>query len=292
MDMQLESLQQVFANALGDPAQDRALVMQLKRLAPAFDQVSAAIDENRPRKPRASLAADYDDTLRERIGLYRGNVRSHWRAALANAYPVLQALVGDAYFDALSVAYVRAHPSQSGDLNRLGEALPVFIGEYEQDARFRYFADVARLEWALHIACFAADVTVFTPQQWLDLDDERLLDAQLAVHPACAAIASDYAIADVWHAHQPGGVFPQCLAARTWSLVVRPRWQPTVLAHSEAAHAAFTALQRGAPLNEALDAAYAIDREFDFVTQWRTWISASAITGVASTTWPASREIG
>ncbi|WP_157381157.1 hypothetical protein [Burkholderia ubonensis] len=109
--------------------------------------------------------------------------------------------------------------------------------------------------------------SIFTPQQWLELGDERLLEAQLSVHPACTAIASDYAVADIWRAHQPGGTSSHRLDGPTWALVVRPVWQPTILVHSEAAHAAFLALQSGSTLAVALDAAFAIDPEFDFAAQ-------------------------
>ena len=102
---------------------------------------------------------------------------------------MLPALVGDDYFEGLSHAYARAHPSRSGNLNRYGDALPTFIDRFEHHARFRYFADVARLEWLLHVAHFAAEATSFTPQQWLEIGDERLLDARFVVHPACTAIA-------------------------------------------------------------------------------------------------------
>ncbi|TGN94220.1 HvfC/BufC N-terminal domain-containing protein [Burkholderia sp. USMB20] len=284
MALHLELLQQMFASALDDPEQEEALLRLVKPLSPvaggALDQVGA----HATAESQLPVATGSDEALHQRVGLYRGNVRSRWRAALATAYPVLLALVGDAYFDALSLAYVRAHPSGSGDLNRFGNAMPAFVGEYERGSRFRYFADVARLEWALHVACFAADASAFTPQQWVELGDEHLLDAQLAVHPACTAIASDYAIADIWRAHQPGGTFPQRIDGPTWTLVVRPVWQPTVLVHSEAAHAAFIALQSGSTLAVALDAACAIDPEFDFATQWHTWIASSAITGAAAGT--------
>jgi len=286
MATQLESLQQIFARALDDPGHEQPLLKRVKPLSPLSGAAPAQAVANALREPQLADANETDDILRQRVGLYRGNVRSHWHAALANAFPVLLALVGDPYFDALSLAYARAHPSRSGDLNRFGDAMPAFIGEYERGSRFRYFADVARLEWALHIACCAADVSVFTPQQWLELGDERLLDAQFAVHPACMCIASDYAIADIWRTHQPGGVFPERLDVPTWTLVVRPVWQPTVLAHSEAAHAAFIALQGGSTLAVALDAAFAIDPEFDFAAQWHAWTAASAITGAAASTAP------
>ena len=231
------------------------------------------------------LSTPESDAVR-RIGLYRGNLRTRWRAALANAYPVLSALVGDAYFDALAHAYAREHPSQSGDLNGFGASMPGFIEAYEPDSQYRYFADVARLEWSLHVAYFAADVIPFTPQQWSEIGSDALLNAPLIVHPACAAIASQYAIADIWRAHQSGGGFPECVDVPAWTLVVRPLWKPTIVAHSASAHAAFVSLQQGQTLDEALDAACEIDPGFDIAAQLQTWIATSAIIGAASLGFP------
>jgi len=252
MSTRIESLQADFASALADSHYEPAL---LDGLVPS-------------------------DMASERIGLYRGNLQTNWHGALAGAYPVLRALVGDVYFDALARAYARAHPSASGDLNRFGDALPAFVESYETESRFRYFGDIARLEWALHCAYFAADVEPFSPRQWVELGSERLLAARLSVHPACAAIASPYAVADVSLAHQPGEVFPAKIDVSSWLLVVRPQWRPAVIKQSAAAHAAFVGLQRGESLNEALDAAFSVDAEFDFARQWREWLEVSAITGV------------
>lgn len=225
-------------------------------------------------------ANELADNLRRRIDLYRSSIRANQRTALASAYPVLLALVGEDYFDALSVVYAEAHPSQSGDLNRFGAALPAFIETYEQAPRFRYFADLACLEWSLHLAYFAADANALTQVEWAAIRPEELLEAKLAVHPACALIASPYAIAEIWAAHQPGGSFPANPESPTHALVVRPQWRPQILVQCPAAHAAFDALQRGATLNDALDSAFAIDAEFNFTSQWRAWIAASAITGL------------
>ncbi|WP_236067022.1 HvfC/BufC family peptide modification chaperone [Paraburkholderia haematera] len=207
-------------------------------------------------------------------------MRANWRTALASAYPVLLTLVGEARFDTLSMAYAEAHPSQSGDLNRFGAALPAFLETCDQAPRFSFFADLARLEWLLHLAYFAADANVLTPPEWAAIRPEDLLDAKLAVHPACALISSRYAIAEIWSAHRPVEALPANLESPTYALVVRPQWRPTLLVQCAAAHAAFDALQRGATLNEVLDSAFAIDAEFDFTSQWRAWITASAITGL------------
>jgi hypothetical protein len=252
----LASRQASFAAALDDPAADATLAAQLQDAA----------------------------LLRERVGLYRGNVRAARRGALASAYPVLAALTGEAYFDALALAYARAHPTRDADLNRFGAALPDFVATYEADPRYAYFADMARLEWALHVAAFASNVTPLTPQQWRDVGAERLASARLAVHPACAALASRYAVESIWHAHQPGSenTWPTHVDTPSWTLVVRPQWRPTLLTHTEAAHTAFLAIQRGATLDEALDAAFSVDPGFDFGSQWKAWIDSHAITGLRS----------
>lgn len=246
----LEAVQRLFADALDDPRHDERLREYL-----------------RPHEPAA-------------IGIYRGNVRAARRRALASAYPVLLALTGDEYFDLLCIAYARANPSTEADLNRFGAALPEFIERYEADSRHAYFGDVARLEWALHEAAFAADVVPLSPQQWRALGPTALSGARLAVHPACVALASRFPVDAIWRAHQPGGEWPARIDAPSWSLVIRPRWRPAVLTHTAAAHTAFVALQRGATLGEALEAAFAVDPAFDFASQWRVWIDAAAITGL------------
>ncbi|MFM0233508.1 HvfC/BufC family peptide modification chaperone [Paraburkholderia sediminicola] len=282
----LESLQRMFAESLeGD---QRPVLSQLQCRGRGVDQAqgradsSACVSEQTPSFSGNDNGAGNElaDNLSQRVDLYRSSIRANRRTALASAYPFLLALVGEDYFDALSVAYAEAHPSQSGDLNRFGAALPAFIETYEQAARFRYFADLARLEWSLHLAYFAADANVVTQAEWAAIRPEDLLEAKLAVHPACALIASPYAIADIWTAHQPGGSFPAKLESPTYALVVRPQWRPQLLVQCAAAHAAFDALQRGATLNEALDSAFAIDAEFNFTSQWGAWITASAITGL------------
>ena len=278
MPTPLKSLQRMFAESLETSRRPVLAHLQVSPGGPAHASTRAIID--RVDDGQASS----ETSLRQRIDLYRSSIRAHRRAALANAYPVLLSLVGDIYFDALSHAYAREHPSQSGDLNRFGAALPAFIERYETAPRFRYFADLARLEWSLHLACFAADADVLTPQQWAAIRPDELLDAKLAVHPACSLITSRYAIAGIWTAHQPDGRFPTDLDSSTYALIVRPHWRPQILVQSAAAHAAFAALQRGATLDEALDTAFGIDAEFNFTSQWRAWIAASAITGLAERT--------
>jgi hypothetical protein len=229
-----------------------------------------------------SIEARNDTVTRitDRVGLYRGNQRAHWQAALANAYPVLCSLVGDAYFASLSRAYGFAHPSQSGDLNAFGHALSDFIATYETDPYFAYFSDMAKLEWALHRAHYAADVVALGPQDWAALGADTWLESRIAIHPACSAIASEYAVTDIWFAHQPGGAFPTDIQARSQALVVRPEWNPTVVSHSAADHQTFVSLAQGHTLSDAIGAGLEVDEHFDFAASWAMWVEMKAVIGI------------
>src|SRR5215472_11559161 len=92
-----------------------------------------------------------------RIGIYRNNVLGNYRKALGATYPVVRKLVGAQFFNAAVDAFVRAYPSQHGDVNRYGGELPRFITSYPPARELPYLPDVARLEWAVDQAAIAAD---------------------------------------------------------------------------------------------------------------------------------------
>lgn len=96
---------------------------------------------------------------RERVARYRARLWRTWHRVLACAYPVLRSLMGDDFFLTLSREYGIADPIRSGDLNRFGSRMAELLEAWPPTATCRHLADVARLEWLVHRACFAADAT-------------------------------------------------------------------------------------------------------------------------------------
>ena len=255
--MSLEALQSAFADAMTDPASAQALL------------------------PRLACRDARDD---ERVALYRGNIVAAWQKALANAFPVVKALVGEAFFDALARVHGRACPSASGDLNRFGEALPDFLSTFEPVQSLPYLPDVARLEWLAHRAHYAADAAPLSRTRIASLLPHELLDARFALHPACAWLRSDYPIATTWLAHQPGTTveLPDTLDSEEIALVVRPRWRAEVVPSTNAEIAALEALRAGEPLEAAIVAALDIDASFAMATALVRWLDLGVITAIAA----------
>lgn len=210
-----------------------------------------------------------------RLGLYRGNLSATWDRALAAAFPVVRALMGEEFFAALSRAYGRAHPAQDPDLNRFGATFADFLAGFEHVADYPYLPDMARLEWLLHRAHYAPDGEPLGAAALAALGPEEFEQARLALHPACVPYQSRWSTVTLWHAHQEDSAvdFPADLAVPECAAITRPRWKSRIVQLDAATYAALAVLAQGATVGAALDAAFDADENVDMGAMFRLWIA-------------------
>lgn len=215
-----------------------------------------------------------------RFGLYRGNLTANWERTLANAYPVLQQLVGGEFFRALGREYGRRVASTSGDLNQFGGGMAAFLGEFPPTQAYPYFPDVARLEWLVHRAYHAADATPLGAPELAAMDPRAVENQPLWLRPGHTLLASEWALADLWQAHQepPAAALPQDLARPDRLLVYRPEWRVLVRSLTPGEWAALETLESGAPLASALERGYDADPDFDPGAALQTWLEQRLLT--------------
>lgn len=199
---------------------------------------------------------DDDAATRRRFARYQASLRHGHARSLQLVYPVLHALVGEAFFRTLAHAYGDAHPSRDGDLSRFGAELARFVAGLPAAAGYPYFADVARLEWALHAANQAADAPPLRAAELAEAGVDAAQDWPLALHPAAALLASPWRVAAIWLAHRrpDGPALPASIDGPGRALVYRDGWTPTVREVEAPEWAALGALACGATLGEALAA--------------------------------------
>ena len=82
----------------------------------------------------------------QRVGIYHGMYMLRMIEALAVDYGALAHVLGDDAFEELVRAYVLQFPSRSYTLNRLGDALPEFIGASKVLKGRIFLRDLARLD--------------------------------------------------------------------------------------------------------------------------------------------------
>ena len=227
-----------------------------------------------PREPPLDLFRGDAELQARRYALYRGNLSAHWERALGNAYPVIRALVGEEFFLGLARSYGRRHACTEGDLNNFGADLAVFLDDFDAARSYPYFADVARLEWALHRAYYAADKPALSAAEFAGIDAEALDGLHLRPRAGVALLASPWACATIWLAHQPGGPsLPRQLDTPSRALIYRPRWRATLRSLGAGEFAALEGLLNGASLGTALEAAVVADADFDPSAALARWIA-------------------
>jgi hypothetical protein len=206
----------------------------------------------------------------QRFGVYRNNVTVSLIDALADTFPVVQQLVGDAFFRAMAGEFVRQSPPASPVLAWYGDAFAGFAAAFPPAAGVPYLADVARLEYARVLAFHAADADpVPVAEIAACLNDPEVLPAlRLRLHPSLQVIDSPFAIASLWGAHQGLGDLlaevaivdpaqPEC------ALVLRHGLSVEVVPVPAAAGRFIAALQGGATLGTAVQQAGIDGAPFD-----------------------------
>ena len=206
----------------------------------------------------------------ERMDIYRRAIFANYRKALAATYPTVQRIVGDAVFAAAVDAYVRAHPSTSGDLNDYGDTFGEFLAQHPAAEAMPHLCDIARLEWAIDEVNRAADGTL-DPTRVLEalaaVAPERLPDIRLRLAARCRLVASDYPVFRIWQAAQgqrrDGDLCAPADVPRE-TLAVRRDPEGIVVERLPAGDFAWlAALAEGATLGSAIDAAQKADPAFD-----------------------------
>jgi len=199
------------------------------------------------------------------LAAYRANADAIALRSLANAYPVVASLIGEANFAALARDLWRGDPPRRGDLAQWGEGLAAHIGTIPDLARgVPYLADVARVEWCLHAAATAADAEQDLASLAL-LTQAALSRVTLEIAPGTAVVASKWPVASIVLAHVEGSPSLEHAGERLRAgvaetvLVWRCGMKPCVRPAQPGEPEFIGALQEGRSLGDSLQVAPALD---------------------------------
>jgi hypothetical protein len=192
-----------------------------------------------------------------RFAVYRNNVTSGLIEALSARFPVVKRLVGDEFFAGLARGYVLREPPFSPLLIHYGETFAAFIEDFEPAKPLPYLADVARLEYARGRAYHAADADPVPRDAFAALSEEKIGATRVRLHPSVSILSSPYPVLSIWKANQAEAVQPvQDWGAET-VLVARPFLEVETLPLGAGTGTFLAALQSGATIAEAAEAASA-----------------------------------
>jgi hypothetical protein len=242
---------------------------------------AAALLARDPAARPASMTRGLAREAAARFRVYRNNVHHGLSQQLAEAYPVVRRLVGEAFFQATAREYLAGHPPRGRSLALFGEAFPGFLAEFPPADSLPYLPDVARLERARLEALHAADAAPLAPAALSRLGP-ALAEARFAAHPAARIVLSDYPIVDIWRANQADTELgPHTIAdVGQGALITRPHAQVEIreLALPEAAFV--RCLHSGDDVTTALHRASRFGAAFDVAAAFHLMLVAGALERV------------
>jgi hypothetical protein len=149
----------------------------------------------------------------------RAYAHAYWAriaGALAEDFPKLRALLGDAAFDDLVIPYLRAHPTRHPSLREAGLHLARFLDEAGRPAH----GDLARLERARVEAFDGPDAAPLTAAELTELPPEEFPRLALRLVPSSALVELSTNADDVWDALEDGRPPPEPAAAPPRAVLV------------------------------------------------------------------------
>ena len=205
-----------------------------------------------------------------RLGIYRNHAFATLGAALKAAFPVVSRLVDERFFAYAAHEYLREHPPRSRCLVEYGFDFPDFLAGFQPCKDLAYLADVARFEWALHIAATVREAPS------LQMDALAAIPAERAgyvgyvgfrLQPSVSYFASPWPIDAIWRANQEGEVPPVDLAGGRADLEIRHAGKTVAWRRLDPGTFSFRkALADGLVLAAAIANARQRDPEFDVIT--------------------------
>jgi hypothetical protein len=213
---------------------------------------------------------------RARLAIYRHHVRTTLTDALQAAYPVVCRLVDERFFAFAADAFICASPPAGPCLFEYGAGLADFLATFPPCAELGYLPDVARLEWAIHAARYAADAAPLDLARLTAVAPEDMAGLRLRLHPSLTLLASPWPVDAIWRANRGEGPAPVVDLARGGAcLDVHRVGDDVILRALDPATLALTAgLDAGDTLAEAASRAIVRDPGFDLTTALRDLLDA------------------
>jgi hypothetical protein len=232
----------------------------------------------------AQLIAGGDIDPARRVGIYANNAETNFIDSLRVSFPAVRRLAGDAYFDQCARIYRREHASTSGDLQHAGARFPQFLAALLGAGEYRYFADVAALEWLYQESLLAADHARLDLAKLAAVAPQAYGELRFMLHPTARLLASDYPTLEIWEANAGSEAEPPLIdlsQGPQWLLANRSRGRVRVTRVSAGEHAFLERLRHGANLDEAFAAGAATQAEFDAAATLQKFVAAEAIVDFA-----------
>lgn len=211
-----------------------------------------------------------------RFGVYRNNIFLSLAGVLEAAYPTIRALVGAENFAVLANRFIAEHPPAAPQLYAYGAAFATFVEGFDAAvSELPFLPDLARVEWAVNEAYFAADSAPLLPAELGAVAPDDYGSLVLRLHPSAKLIESPWPVWHLWGAESLPDPWPE---APGRVLVQRPECKVDVLMLTPGEFAFVAGLHAGKPLGAAADDGADAEAGFDLQSVFAAHLGRGTFT--------------
>lgn len=145
------------------------------------------------------------DRRADRMRIYADAYQLRLIDILANDFPVLHALVGEAIFETLAIGYLQAHPSRHPSARHFGRDFAAWLRHHEHPSPWLVLAE---FEWMQGEVFDATDSPVLTMDDISALPADSWPDLRLELLPAMRILRAPASIPALVEAHNAGDALP------------------------------------------------------------------------------------
>ena len=245
------------------------------------DFAAALLDAGLP-TPSGLLGPDGEPSA-ERFAVYRNNVAVGLVDALADAFPAVRRIVGDAFFRAMAGVHALNEPPVTPVLLDYGAKFADFVAGFSPAAGLPYLADVARIERAWREAYYAEEAEPLDPAAFEGVDADEVSALRLRLHPSLRIVRSHYPALAIWDMNV-GDNAPAPVDLRVPgddALIVRPGAEVEARLLPDGGFEFVAALLRGETVLAATKEAMSASPGFDIFANLSGLFGAGAVIGFA-----------
>lgn len=140
----------------------------------------------------------------QRLAIYRNNTLLGLTEALRGIYPVVDRLVGEAFFNQLARNFISRHRPKTGCLLSYGVQFSAFLEGFRGVADLPYLADTARLEWCCHEVFHEADAAGMDVSALARVPLSACGELHFRLHPTVRLMESAYPVLRIWQVNRTG----------------------------------------------------------------------------------------
>ncbi len=220
-------------------------------------------------------------TPEQRLSIYRNNTQLGLTEVLRDVYPVVNKLVGEAFFNQLASAYINLHPLQSACLLEFGEQFSEMITGILAAQNLAYLPDVAKLEWRWHEAYHESDMPAMELSALAQLDPADSNRIGFKLHPSTRFLVSNYPIAQIWACNQPDYPADTLINLNQGGcqlLIYRAESEVKIVSLEPADYQCLTALAFGTTFTKAVEQVMVNHPDFEVQACLQHWLLKGLLT--------------